>query len=226
MIKRLKKAMTPDKRVMASDLFWLFIIGSVVGFVLEGLWCIVLRGAWENHSATLWGPFCIIYGVGADMVYLIANKLEGKSLRAQFISFAISGAAVEYFGGLFQEICFGCISWDYSADFMNLGGRVSLLTTIVWGVLGMMFVKLPYPYLKKLLTVLHSRRLNVLCAVMAVFMAHNLAWSGAAVRRWGRRIEGKPPVNAIEEYLDERYDDTAMRKTYPNMRFRKNNQAE
>ncbi|MBQ8345061.1 MAG: hypothetical protein IJY42_02210, partial [Clostridia bacterium] len=41
------------------DLFWLFLFGSVLGFLLEGVWSIFKRGQWDNHSATVWGPFCI-----------------------------------------------------------------------------------------------------------------------------------------------------------------------
>ena len=53
-----------DRRLRYTTLFWLFFLGSIAGFVLEGLWRIILVGHWENHSATVWGPFCIVYGIG------------------------------------------------------------------------------------------------------------------------------------------------------------------
>ena len=94
-------------KVTYSSLFWLFLYGSVVGFILEGLWCILRKGAWESHSATVWGPFCIIYGFGAVAVYLISTALKRKNLPLQFALFSVAGALVEYFGSLFQEIVFG-----------------------------------------------------------------------------------------------------------------------
>lgn len=111
-------------KIRYSTLFWLFMLGSVVGFILEGLWCILLQGHWEHHSATVWGPFCIIYGIGAVAVYLLSVVLKNQNLLVQFAAFTVSGAAVEYFGSLFQELCFGSVSWDYSEHILNLGGRV------------------------------------------------------------------------------------------------------
>lgn len=57
-------------------LFWLFMAGSALGFIAEGLRCVLTDGHWENHSSTVWGPFCIIYGVGALAVYLISGLLR------------------------------------------------------------------------------------------------------------------------------------------------------
>ena len=60
------------EKVNYTSMFWLFMFGSVAGFLIEGIWCVIRSGRWENHSATLWGPFCIIYGFGAVLVYLLA----------------------------------------------------------------------------------------------------------------------------------------------------------
>lgn len=137
--------------VSYTALFTLFLFGSISGFLLEGLWCVVQKGAWESHSATIWGPFCIIYGFGAVAVYLLSCVLRNKNILAQFVVFSLSGAAVEYFGSLFQELCFGSTSWDYSDQFMNIGGRVSLQMTLIWGFLGVLFVRLAYPMISRLL---------------------------------------------------------------------------
>ena len=38
------------QKVSYASLFWLFLIGSITGFVLEGLWCIVRRSyIWKNR---------------------------------------------------------------------------------------------------------------------------------------------------------------------------------
>ncbi len=54
------------------EFLFIFIIGSMAGFLLEGIWCVIRTGMWENHSATLYGPFCIIYGIGAAALYVIS----------------------------------------------------------------------------------------------------------------------------------------------------------
>ena len=66
------------QKVSYASLFWLFLIGSVTGFVLEGLWCIVRKAHWESRTATVLWPFCVIYGVGAVAVDLLAVLLRGR----------------------------------------------------------------------------------------------------------------------------------------------------
>ncbi len=102
------------------SLFWLFLFGSVVGFVLEGLWCILKKGTWESHSATVLGSFCIIYGFGAVAVYLISMVLKGENLLLQFFLFSVSGALVEYFGSLCSPCLFGSLEKPKSIK-RNLG---------------------------------------------------------------------------------------------------------
>ena len=207
-------------KVTYSSLFWLFLFGSVSGFILEGLWCILRKGAWESHSATVWGPFCIIYGFGAVAVYLISTALKRKNLPLQFALFSVAGALVEYFGSLFQEIVFGSTSWDYSSHFLNIDGRVSLQMTLIWGILGITFVRFAFPSLVRLLGKMEGGFWRIGCVALSVFMAVNLLLSAAAVMRWKDRLtDGAPASNAFEQFLDETYDNDTMEKNYPNMKF-------
>ena len=83
------------------------------------------------------------YGLGAILpdlwhwrrggVFAVGGAEKQKSAGAMF---TVSGAAVEYFGSLFQELCFGSVSWDYSDHMLNLGGRVSLKMAFMWGGAG------------------------------------------------------------------------------------------
>lgn len=201
-------------------LFWLFLFGSVAGFVLEGLWCVLQMGAWESHTATIWGPFCVIYGFGAAAVYPFAAVLKGKSLSLQFVLFSIIGALVEYFGSLFQEIVYHSMTWDYSDHFMNLDGRVSLPMSLIWGVLGIAFVRFVFSPLVQLLDKMEGKFWRIVCIALSVFMAVNLMLSSAAVVRWKDRLTDNPPAaNAFERFLDETYNNDFMEKNYPNMKF-------
>ncbi|MDE7170755.1 MAG: putative ABC transporter permease, partial [Oscillospiraceae bacterium] len=197
------------------SLFWLFLFGSVAGFVLEGLWCILEKGAWESHTATIWGPFCVIYGFGAATVYLLSTALKGKGLPLQFILFSIIGALVEYFGSLFQEIVYHSMTWDYSDHFMNIDGRVSLPMSLIWGVLGTASVRFVFPAFVQLLNKMEGKFWRIGCIALSVFMAVNLLLSSAAVMRWKDRLtDHTPAANAFEQLLDNTYDIDFMKKNY------------
>lgn len=203
-----------------EELFWVFFLGSILGFVIEGLWHIVLTGEWVDHSATVVGPFCIVYGVGAVALFIVARFLPRRSLVLQFLVFAVTGGAVEYFTSLFQETTFGSVSWDYSSHTLNLGGRVSAQMAILWGFLGMIFVGLIYPALKKLLQRMHTRRWHIFCIAFSFFITFNLIISASAIFRWKERASSLPPSNKWEQYLDDTYPDAVMEYVYSDMHFR------
>lgn len=206
--------------IMYRSLFWLFLFGSVAGFILEGLWCALLMGGWESHSATIWGPFCVIYGFGAAAVYLFTAVLKRRSLLIQFILFSIIGTLVEYFGSLFQEIIYHSATWDYSDYFMNLDGRVSLPMSLIWGALGIVLVRYVSPPFVRLLEKMEGRFWRAACIALSVFMAANLLLSSLAIIRWKDRVTNHlPAANGFEQFIDEAFNNDFMKKIYPNMRF-------
>lgn len=208
------------KKARYMSLFWLFMIGSVIGFALEGVWHALRWGGWEDHSATVWGPFCIIYGIGAVVLYLAAYHLRDKRLAVQLLTCGAVGSAIEWISAVFQERVFGSYSWDYSYQTFHLGGKVSLLMTCLWGILGVLFIRLIFPLLQRVLPRMEGKVWSLACAFLSVFMTVNLLLTASAVWRWGEREDSMPASNDFEHFLDERYDDEAMAKIFPNMKFR------
>ena len=85
------------RQLRFSVLFFLFFFGSIIGFILEGLWCILKRGHWENHSATVFGPFCIIYGLGMVAFYLLSIFINRKNIFIQYGNFDLLISEKFYF---------------------------------------------------------------------------------------------------------------------------------
>ena len=209
-----------EKGLSFPVLFWLFIAGSLMGFVMEGVWHCLRTGSWGFRVATLWGPFCVIYGVGAAAMYLIALAVEKKPPLIQFAVFALVGSAVEYLSGLFQEVAFGTVSWDYSHHAINLGGRVSLQMTILWGLIGMVLMYGILPPLLSLFNRVHLASRTGLCRAAAAFMAVNLLMTSAALSRWQERaVYTAPASNAMEAWLDAKWPDERLQERFPNMVF-------
>lgn len=208
-----------SRGIRYSTLLWLFLFGSVAGFVLEGLWCVATKGYWENRSSLVWGPFSTIYGIGAVAAHALSAFLRGRSLLVQFVAFTISGAVVEFLGSLFQELCFGSISWDYSAHALNLGGRISLRMALVWGILGVLFMRFVSPLVDRVFQKMRGNGWRIVCVGVTMVMLANILVSSAALTRWRTRSEGVAPANVVAQWLDETYDDETMERSFPNMRF-------
>lgn len=199
--------------------FWLFIMGSVAGIILEGICAFVQYGRWEYHTGTIWGPFCLIYGIGAVIVYTLSQMLQNVPLVMEFIAYTIAGALVEYFGSFFQEVCFGTISWNYSDHFLNIGGRVSLIMALVWGVLSFLFVYVIFPPIKKLLYKLNGKLGFIVTWVLIVFMIINVTATILTLNRWNERTNGIAASGSVDEMIDRYYNNKKMEQLFPNMRF-------
>ncbi len=206
-------------KIEYSTLFWLFFFGSVTGFVLEGIWRIILLGHWENHAATVWGPFCLVYGVGAVVIYVVTYAIAEKSFFVQFLVFAAAGSAVEYAASYLQELIFGSRSWDYSGDPFNLNGRITLHMTAIWGLLGVAFAKLAFPLIEKARQRPEKKFGRLACVALSAYMAINLLVTGASVYRWSERIHGIAPQSRTERLLDQYFDDDRMMRVFSDMVF-------
>ena len=202
-----------------EDFVWLFVLGSILGFLIEGIWCIIKSGKWENHSATVIGPFCIIYGIGTVVVYFLAHLFQDYNMIVQFFGYAVAGTLVEYLGSLFQEAVLGTRSWDYSKRFGNIHGRVTLLMTFFWGVLGVLFTFFAYPSIQNLFGRLYSSWNSILCMILCGFMIFDMLLSAAAILRWRNRMEGNAAQNTLARFLDSFFDDSKMKRIYQNMEF-------
>ncbi len=212
----------PDKPHQLSYplLFWLFIAGSLMGFVMEGLFHLIRKGTWAFRVGTLWGPFCVIYGAGAVAMYLVALAVRRKKPLTQFIVFALTGSAVEFLAGVFQLACFGTQSWNYSSHALNLGGFISPKMTLLWGMAGMALMYIILPLLLRSFDHLKLDRRKTLCRVLTACMCVNLLLTSIALMRWHERtVQGTSASNAVEAWMDARWPDERMRERFPNMEF-------
>ena len=65
-----KEVKNETKSEVFQKTFWLYMIGNILGFLMEGFWCKLKYGKWESHVVSMIGPFCLIYGFGAAIFYL------------------------------------------------------------------------------------------------------------------------------------------------------------
>lgn len=100
---------------------------------------------------------------------------------------------------------------------MNLDGRTSITYCILWGILGIIFIKLIYPYIEKIFDKINMTVITKFVTAFAVvFMVFNISISSLAARRQYERREHIAPENEIDEFLDEHYPDEFMNKVYAN----------
>ncbi len=201
-------------------LFWVFFIGCFGGVVIETLWCIITRGHYESRTGLIYGPFNLVYGIGALVLTYSLYQYRNRSSIYSFIGGFITGSVVEYLCSFFQEMAFGSTSWDYSAMPYNLNGRICLEYSIFWGLLGIFWIKTIYPFMATWILKIPNKVGKPLTTLLLVFMIFNSSMSGIAVKRWKDRTENKTASNIVERYFDNHYPDERMKKIYANLEFK------
>jgi len=205
-------------------LFCLFFIGAFLGDITETIFCLVTTGRLMSRSSVVYGPFSIVWGLGCTLLTTILYQIRNKSDSYIFIAGTLLGGAYEYVCSVFTELVFGTVFWDYSGFLFNLGGRINLLYCFFWGIAAVVWMRFLYPFLSKWIEKLPRRIGTILCNVMIIFMIVNCLISALALARYEerQRAGGQTPAaaeNALEEFLDERFDDQRMERIYPNAKI-------
>lgn len=209
-----KRDVTP--KLDFYQLVWIFALSCVAGFLVETLWCYIKNGYIESRQSLVYGPISIVYGMGAIVLTLALYRFRNCSWQKIFwISFA-AGTVTEYIASLGEEIVFGVRAWDYSRLPLNINGRVCLLYSLFWGVLGLAWVKVLYPFLARLIAKIPSRLSKVVVWLFLVFFVFDCVLSASAAVRMAERETGAAPSNVFEEYLDNTFPDERMHRIYAN----------
>lgn len=195
------------------------IVGSFAGVVIEMLWCLVTNGYIESRAGLVYGPFNLLYGVGAVAVTAALYRYRNRGRWLCFLGGMIAGSVVEYVCSWAQELAFGSRSWDYSDQAFNLNGRICLLYSIFWGFLGILWIKDIYPRMAKWILKIPNQAGKILTWALTVFLIINAAVSCVAVFRWAARVNHVPPSNSFWQMMDERFPNERMQQIYANMTF-------
>ena len=101
----------------------------------------------------LYGPLCPIYGFGGIILILINDLISKKSnsIIIKFITMFLIMTVFEYLVSLVFELIFGIRWWDYTAEFLNINGRVCLMFSLIWGLVGVIFIKFFYNPIQKII---------------------------------------------------------------------------
>ena len=200
-------------------LLLILFIGSFAGVVVELMWCLIRNGYLESRSGLVYGPFNLLYGAGAVALTVCLYRFRNRSGWISFLGGMLVGTVVEYLCSWGQELLFGSRSWDYSAVPLNINGRICLLYSCFWGLLGVLWIKDVYPRMAKWILKIPNRAGKLLTVALTVFLLVNSVVSLAAVQRWSQRVRQIPATNHLEQILDERFPDERMERIYANMEF-------
>ena len=208
------KGICPDK------LIWVFLVSSFLGALIEMVYCYAVGGVWMNRSSLLYGPFSVVWGMGAVLLTISLRRFTGgkaKNAIKTFFAGFIIGGVYEYFCSVLTELVFGTVFWDYSNMALNIGGRTNVLYCVFWGLLGVIWTRIIYPPMSRQIEKLPALWGKVITwAIVAVMLCNSLITATAMIRYTDRQ-DSPQADNIVEELLDKHFDDSFMEQRWPNM---------
>lgn len=217
LFKKQKYCDNPESYAYALSIYkiiWLFVIGSIAGYLIETGWYYLIRGHFVNRQGLVIGPFSPIYGVGTVLITSVLYKIRNVNALYIAIISGICGGMFEYFCSVLQEEVLGTRSWDYSMMPFNIDGRTSLKFMIFWGILGMIFIRNTYPFFSRYIERLSDKTGKILAIAVLAFMVFDCLFSfGATLRQKDRRY-GIPAVTSIDKFYDSYYTDEKLAQIY------------
>ena len=194
-------------------------VGSFAGVVVEMLWCLITNGYLESRAGLVYGPFNLLYGAGAVCLTLALYTDRTRGYQWSCLGGFVVGSVLEYVCSWAQEALLGSRSWDYSGMALNLNGRICLVYSVFWGVLGIFWIKDLYPRMAKYILKIPNRTGRPLTWALTVFLIVNALISCVAVSRWSERVAGEPAGGGFWAFVDQRFPDERMERIFANMEF-------
>ena len=201
------------------NVFWLFAFGCVFGLAVETVYHLIVFGEYQDRSSTLWGPFSCIYGCGAVILTTCLNRLWRKSPVLIFLASALIGGAFEYFVSWFMEVTCGIRSWDYTGEWLSIGGRTSGQFMFFWGVLGLLWIKLILPWLLWLINKIPWKVRYSLTTVCFVLLLVDCTLTLMALDCWYMRLAGNEPDSPVTHWFDQYFGNDYMTHKFPTMQI-------
>ena len=144
-----------------------FLIYSFAGWVLESVYKTICTKKFVN-SGFLYGVFCPIYGIGALIMYLFLSICNNPI--TVFLTGFVVLSVWEYIVSWGIEKIFHETYWDYSNYKFNINGRVCLLNSIFWGVLGVIFTYIVHPFVETQIIKINDIVSIVITVILLIIM--------------------------------------------------------
>lgn len=147
----LNKSYHFDKPIMGAILSAIWAVSGIYGFIYEVIFY-YFNGSMEYvyWRGGCFGPWIVIYGVGALFIYFLTYRFKKKPWLVCLISGIVCGLLEGATGAFFYYCLDGKRNWDYNTEilnFGNIGGFVCLRSVLIFAVSGLMLIYIIVPVL-------------------------------------------------------------------------------
>ena len=184
---------------MADTFIVVFFIYSVLGYFCEVVYCSVGQKRFVNRGF-LYGPYLPIYGFGSLIVTVLLDPLSKWPVAVFILAFILT-SCLEYFTSWLLEKFFSVKLWDYSKHRININGRVCLLNSTLFGILGLVAEYLVEPFVSRILGSLPADILHYAAILIVAVMSSDTVLSIMKMKAFK---EGLEKIRELRSEAEER----------------------
>lgn len=157
----------------------IFLLYSLLGFIMEST--LYKVNTMNKHSGIFYGPITAVYGVGIVSIELL-NKYFFQRINChkilkviiEFIILTIILSLIEYLGGNILNNLFNIDMWDYSNIEPHFGKYICLKNSIIWGILGTIYIHIFKPFTDKLIKQISNKETYLFVILFIIDLMYTL----------------------------------------------------
>lgn len=201
----------------------LFLVYSFLGWIIEVIFTIFVEGKLVNRGFLV-GPLVPIWGTGAILITLFLKPND--SIFSLIVSSAFVGTILEYIVNYVMEKIFKVRWWDYSQFPFNINGRVCLITSCMFGIAGLLVIKVFNPLFIKLFLMINESVFCILVSVLIVLVCIDFCVSFNIIQKFKFSVDSVR--KDYTEEISKKVRKTLMEKSlwfrrlfkaFPNIKF-------
>lgn len=189
-----------------SRIFVVFIAYSFIGWICEVIYCSAIERRFVNRGF-LHGPVCPVYGFGALLVVSFLQPFSGN-IPLLFLMSVLITSALEYATAWFLETSFQTKWWDYSDNRFNVHGRVCLFNSVLFGIMGVVGVRILHPLILGIQALVPDAYLSGLAGAMALTMLVDLCFTLRNL------VDFEAKLQALEDFMAGIRESIALREWF------------
>ena len=152
-----------------------FLVYSFLGYVSEVIYCSIPQRRFVNRGF-LYGPWLPISGFGGLLVVIFLDPLAHYPIAVFACAFILT-SMLEYFTSWLLEKLFSVKLWDYSRMKVNINGRVCLLNSTLFGIMGLVAEYIVQPFMSRLAHSIPSSFIHPLAMSIAMLLSVDATFS-------------------------------------------------
>lgn len=196
-----------------SQYFICFIIYSFLGWIYESLFY-TFQFKKPVNTGFLHGCFCPIYGLACVLNIRLLGGLRNDLLI--FIASMVLISAVEYIVSYTLEYIFGRRWWDYSDWPMNIGGRISLFSSLGFGAMSLVQLRFLQPLIGGIVTRIPGSAVKLIAIMFCVLVLCDLVYT---IREMDRSDEKLWFIDEESEFMRQTNEKFEEKKKNASVRY-------